>query len=101
MADFDKAPLTGVDTIGELLRHLIHHGPARNEAEREELTAVVDRDDPDRQPEPEPEPAGAAEEAAPVVDPGELAAFRAWQAAQHEPAAAEGAGHDTEGDHTS
>lgn len=63
MADFDKAPLTGVTSLHDVIRHLLHYGPARNEAEAKELQGAVDRDDPDA-PEPEDAPLSDAEKAA-------------------------------------
>lgn len=39
--------LTGVVSVYDVIRHLITHGPARNDAERAELAAVVDATDPD------------------------------------------------------
>ena len=41
------APLTGVRSIADVLRHLLTHGPARNDAERAELLAAVNAADPD------------------------------------------------------
>lgn len=41
------APLTGVKSLFDVVRHLIAHGPARNEAERAELAAAVNTADPD------------------------------------------------------
>jgi hypothetical protein len=43
----EKAPVTGALTLHDVIRHLIHHGPARNDAERAELLGVVGTDDPD------------------------------------------------------
>jgi hypothetical protein len=43
----EKAPLTGVLTSHDVLRHLATVGPARNEAERAELLGVVNANDPD------------------------------------------------------
>jgi hypothetical protein len=43
----DKAPLTGVLSTHDVLRHLLTHGPARSDAERAELLAPVNADDPD------------------------------------------------------
>lgn len=63
MADFDKAPLTGVTSLHDVIRHLLRYGPARNEAEAKELQGAVDRDDPDA-PEPEDAPLSDAEKAA-------------------------------------
>jgi hypothetical protein len=40
-------PLTGVVSVYDVIRHLITHGPARNDAERAELAAAVDATDPD------------------------------------------------------
>lgn len=42
----EKAPLTGALSVHDVLRHLIAHGPARNDAERAELLYPVDQDDP-------------------------------------------------------
>jgi hypothetical protein len=42
-----KAPVTGALSFHDVIRHLIHHGPARSPAEADELLAVVDTDDPD------------------------------------------------------
>lgn len=51
----EKAPVTGVLSLHDVLRHLIHHGPARSDAERAELLAVVDTDEkPAAEPQPEP-----------------------------------------------
>jgi hypothetical protein len=43
----DRAPLTGARNVMDVLRHLVTHGPARNDAERAELTGVLDASDPD------------------------------------------------------
>ena len=50
------APLTGVRTFHDVIRHLVTHGPARNPAEQAELVAVVDDADPDTDSEPEEKP---------------------------------------------
>jgi hypothetical protein len=42
----DRAPLTGVRSVYDVLRHLLAHGPARNDAEREELLGAVNAGDP-------------------------------------------------------
>jgi hypothetical protein len=63
VADYDKAPLTGAVSLHDVIRHLIHFGPARNELEVKELLGAVDRDDPDA-PEPEDAPLSDAEKAA-------------------------------------
>jgi hypothetical protein len=44
--DRDREPLTGAVGLFGVVRHLVQHGPARNDAERAELLAEVDRDDP-------------------------------------------------------
>jgi hypothetical protein len=50
-----KSPLTGVLTFHDVIRHLIHHGPAQNPAQEAELAAVVDADDPSvKTPKPDP-----------------------------------------------
>lgn len=56
----EKAPLTGVMSLHDVIRHLLHYGPARNDAERAELLAAVNDDDPDA-PEPEDAPLSDAE----------------------------------------
>lgn len=43
----DKTPITGVKTHHDVLRHLATYGPARSDAEREELLGVINEDDPD------------------------------------------------------
>ena len=43
----DKAPLTGALSTHDVLRHLIHFGPGRTDAERAELLGPVNADDPD------------------------------------------------------
>ena len=48
------APATGVVSLHDVIRHLVHYGPARNDAERAELAAAVDRADPDAEDPPEP-----------------------------------------------
>lgn len=40
-----EAPLTGVRHALDVLRHLVTHGPARNDAERAELLAAIDKSD--------------------------------------------------------
>ena len=42
----EQAPLTGALSLHDVVRHLINHGPARNDAERDELLGQVDKDDP-------------------------------------------------------
>jgi len=55
LAEEDRAkrrkvsPLTGVLTHHDVLRHLATNGPARSDAEREELLGVINEDDPDYQ----------------------------------------------------
>lgn len=66
MADTpDKAPLTGVRSLYDVVRHLLAHGPARNEAERDELVGAVNAADPDWT---EPEHVMTAEEKAAAYD---------------------------------
>jgi hypothetical protein len=60
-----SAPLTGVRSVYDVLRHLLAHGPARNEAERAELEAAVNATDPDYT---EPEHVMTAEEKAAEYD---------------------------------
>jgi len=79
VADTDAAPLTGAVSLHDVIRHLIHFGAARNDAERAELTAAVDRDDPDG-PEPEDKPVSDAEKIA------EYDRLKAREAAQAAPA---------------
>jgi hypothetical protein len=43
----DKAPLTGVVSLHDVVRHVAQYGPARNDAERDELVGAVNEDDPD------------------------------------------------------
>jgi hypothetical protein len=61
----EKAPLTGVRSVYDVIRHLLAHGPARNEAERAELEAAVNATDPDYT---EPEHVMTAEEKAAEYD---------------------------------
>jgi hypothetical protein len=42
----EPGELTGALTLHDVLRHLVQHGPARNDAERAELLGVIDSDDP-------------------------------------------------------
>lgn len=49
-----KAPVTGVISLHDVIRHLVHYGPARNDAERAELAAAVDLADPEAEDPPEP-----------------------------------------------
>jgi hypothetical protein len=42
-----EAPLTGVRTIFDVIRHLIHYGAPATDAIRAELVAAVDHADPD------------------------------------------------------
>ena len=42
-------------SLHDVLRHLVLHGPARNDAEREQLLGQVDADERGRQPQPQPE----------------------------------------------
>lgn len=49
-----KAPLTGAVSLHDVIRHLLHYGPARNETELAELAAAVDRADPEAEDPPEP-----------------------------------------------
>jgi len=39
--------MTGVKSLYDVVRHLLTHGPARNDAERAELLGVVNASDPD------------------------------------------------------
>lgn len=48
------APLTGAVSLHDVIRHLLHYGPARNETELAELAAAVDRADPEAEDPPEP-----------------------------------------------
>lgn len=56
-------PLTGVLTVYDVIRHLLTHGPARNEAELAELTGAVNATDPEYS-EPEHVPTDAEKAAA-------------------------------------
>jgi hypothetical protein len=42
----EHAPYTGTRTLHDVIRHVVTHGPARNDAERDELLGVIDHDDP-------------------------------------------------------
>jgi hypothetical protein len=41
------APLTGVRSVYDVVRHLAVHGPGRSDAERAELAGAVNASDPD------------------------------------------------------
>ena len=43
----EKAPLTRVRSVYDVVRHVAVHGPARNDAERAELLRAVNDSDPD------------------------------------------------------
>jgi hypothetical protein len=61
--------LTGAKSVFDVLRHLVAHGPARNDAERAELTGILDKEDPDTEtPDPDAPPELTAEEKAAAYD---------------------------------
>jgi hypothetical protein len=76
----EKAPLTGVRSMFDVLRHLLAHGPARNQAELDELTGAVNEADPDYE---EPEHVMTPEE--------KIAAYDKLQAEAAPPAEGTGA----------
>jgi hypothetical protein len=65
----DAESLTGARTVFDVLRHLVAHGAARNDAERAELTGVLDEADPDTEvPDPDAPPELTAEQKAAAYD---------------------------------
>jgi hypothetical protein len=69
MPEAETDSLTGAKSVFDVLRHLVAHGPARNDAERAELTGILDREDPDTEtPDPDAPPELTAEEKAAAYD---------------------------------
>jgi hypothetical protein len=67
--------MTGATSVFDVLRHLISHGPARNDTERAELLGVIDEADPDVE---APDPAAAP----PLTEQQKAAAYDELMAAQ-------------------
>jgi hypothetical protein len=83
MAETNPAPLTGVRSLYDVVRHLLAHGPARNDAERDELVGAVNAADPDYT---EPEHVMTAEEKAAAYDEWQSGQKRAASPAEPSPA---------------